>query len=120
MRWILLAAAIATEVAASLSLKAAQTEPWFFVLVVLGYVSAFACLSLALRRGMPLGVAYGIWAAAGVALTALLSAAIFGEPLTPLMLGGIALVIVGVLCVELGSHREPPPTPVAAVAEEAS
>lgn len=109
-RWILLAAAILTEVAASLSLKASLTHPAFLVAVVGGYVAAFACLSLALRRGMPLGVAYGIWAAGGVALTALLSAAIFGEPLTPLMLGGIVLVIAGVLCVELGSHRAPATT----------
>lgn len=120
-RWLLLGAAISTEVAASLSLKASLTHPAFLVVVVLGYVAAFTCLSLALRRGLPLGVAYGIWAAAGVALTALLSAAVFGEPLTPLMLGGIALVIAGVLCVELGSHRKPvPPTPAAAVAEEVS
>ena len=36
--------------------------------------------------------------------TAMLSAAIYGEPLTPLMGIGIGLVIAGVLCVELGSH----------------
>lgn len=116
MKWILLGAAILTEVAASLSLKASLTQPGFLVVVVLGYVAAFTCLSLALRRGMPLGVAYGIWAAAGVALTALLSAGIFGEPLTPLMLGGIVLVIAGVLCVELGSHRVPASASAAASA----
>ena len=113
-RWLLLAAAILTEVAASLSLKASLGAPGFLVIVVLGYVAAFTCLSLALRRGMPLGVAYGIWAAAGVALTAVLSAAIFREPLTPLMLGGIVLVIAGVLCVELGSHRKPAPASASA------
>lgn len=106
-RWTLLAAAILTEVAASLSLKASLTHPALLVAVVAGYVAAFVCLSLALRRGMPLGVAYGIWAAAGVALTAVLSAGVFGEPLTPLMVGGILLVVAGVLCVELGSHRRP-------------
>jgi small multidrug resistance pump len=115
MTWILLAAAIATEVAASLSLKAALDQPVYYISVVLGYLAAFTCLTFALRRGMPLGVAYGIWAAAGVALTALLSAVVFGEPLTPLMLLGILLVIAGVLCVELGSHRRP--APVAPVLE---
>lgn len=109
MKWILLLAAILTEVAASLSLKASLTQPGFLAIVVLGYVAAFTCLTFALRRGLPLGVAYGIWAAAGVALTALLSAVIFGEALTPLMLGGIVLVIAGVLCVELGSRRHPAP-----------
>ncbi|MBB1020169.1 QacE family quaternary ammonium compound efflux SMR transporter, partial [Dietzia sp. E1] len=55
--------------------------------------------------GLPLGVAYGIWGATGVALTAGLSALIFAEPLTPLMVAGIAVIIAGVLCVELGSQR---------------
>lgn len=106
-RWLLLAGAILTEVAATLSLKAALAQPAFFVVVAIGYLAAFTCLSLALRRGLPLGVAYGIWAAAGVALTALLSAVIFGEALTPVMLLGILLVVAGVLCVELGSRRHP-------------
>ena len=105
MRWLFLAGAIAVEVTASLSLKAALETPGFYAIVVVGYVSAFVLLSFTLRAGMPLGVAYGIWGAVGVALTAALAAAIFGEPLTPLMLGGIVLVILGVLCVELGSHR---------------
>ena len=54
---------------------------------------------------MALGVAYGIWGASGVALTAILSAVIFGEALTPVMLGGIGLIILGVLTIELGSQR---------------
>ena len=49
------------------------------------------------------GVAYGIWAASGVALTAVASKALFKEPLTALMMGGIALIIAGVLLVELGA-----------------
>lgn len=61
-------------------------------------------LSLVLRTGMALGVAYGIWGASGVALTALLSLIIFGEPLTLLMGIGIVVVIAGVLCVELGAQ----------------
>ena len=103
IRWMLLAAAILTEVAASLSLKASLTQPAFAVVTVVGYLAAFACLSLALRRGMPLGVAYGIWAAAGVALTAAFSRLLFDEPLTRKMLGGIALIMVGVLLVEIGA-----------------
>lgn len=104
MKWLLLAGAIVCEVTATLSLKAALDNPIFFVIVGVGYIAAFTLLAGVLRQGLALGVAYGIWAAIGVALTALLAAVIFDEPLTPMMLGGIALVIVGVLCVELGSH----------------
>ena len=104
-RWLFLAAAIVLEVAGSLSLKGALTHPALYLVVALGYSGAFVFLALTLRARMPLGVAYGIWGAAGVALTALLSAAIFDEPLTPLMGAGIAIIIAGVLCVELGAQR---------------
>ncbi len=115
--WLYLAAAIVTEVAGSLSLKAALEHPAFYAVVAVGYTTAFALLWLTLREGMPVGVAYGVWAAFGVALTALLSALIFGEALTPVMLVGIGLVIAGVLCVELGRH--PRSKSSAATAEDA-
>lgn len=107
----MLAVAIGCEVTGSLSLKAAQTNPWWFVLVVVGYVNAFWALSRVLRMGMPLGVAYGIWGAVGVLLTAIAGFLVFGEALTPLMLVGIGLIMVGVLAVELGSHRPVAETP---------
>jgi small multidrug resistance pump len=104
-KWLMLAAAIASEVTGSLTLKAALGNPALYAVVAAGYIGSFALLSGVLRLGVPLGVAYGIWAAAGVAATALLSALLFGEPLTPIMGVGLALVIGGVLMVEVGSHR---------------
>ncbi|QQC59517.1 QacE family quaternary ammonium compound efflux SMR transporter [Rothia kristinae] len=104
-RALLLVAAILAEVSASLSLKAAMTAPWLYTWTVTGYTLAFVLLGLLLRAGMALGVAYGLWGAGGVALTALASAAIFGEALTARMGLGLVLVIAGVLCVELGSQR---------------
>lgn len=103
-KWFFLAGAIVLEVTGSLSLKAAIDAPGFFALVAVGYLGSFTLLAGALRQGMPLGVGYGIWGASGVALTALLSAVIFGEPLTALMTVGIAAIIGGVLCVELGQQ----------------
>lgn len=102
--WLLLACAIALEVTASLSLKAALEAPGLYAVVAVGYVGSFACLGAVLRAGMPLGVAYGVWGATGVALTAGLSTALFGEPFTPLMGVGVALIIGGVLLIELGSQ----------------
>lgn len=104
-KWLILAAAIASEVTGSLTLKGALDNPPLYAVVAAGYIGSFVLLSAVLRLGVPLGVAYGIWAAAGVAATALLSALFFGEPLTPIMGVGLALVIGGVLMVEVGSHR---------------
>lgn len=103
MAWIYLAAAIACEVTATLSLRRAVEAPRWYALVVPGYLASFVLLSLTLAAGMALGVAYGVWTATGVALTALLSRVVFREPLTPLMVAGIGLIAGGVLLVEMGS-----------------
>ena len=114
-RWTLLLAAVACEVTATLSLKGALDHVWLYVVVVVGYVAAFALLAAVLRAGLPLGVAYGVWAALGVACTALLAAPLFGEPLTVLMGMGLALIVAGILLVELGhraaTERTPPNRP---------
>lgn len=104
-KWFLLSMAIVTEVAATLSLKAALEQPWWYVVVVLGYAGAFTGLSLAMRAGLGLGVAYGIWGALGVALTAVLGMLIFAEPLTPVMILGLVVIIAGVVLVEFGSQH---------------
>ena len=64
---------------------------------------AFAMLTLALKEGLAFGAAYGIWSAGGVAVTAIASRILFGEPLTRTMMAGIALIMTGVLLVEFGS-----------------
>jgi small multidrug resistance pump len=92
MGYLFLAGAILSEVVATLSLRASDGfSRWPFVAVlVVGYVLSFAGLSAALGRGVPLGLAYGIWAAVG-------------ETLTRLQVGGLVLVIAGVVALELGA-----------------
>lgn len=102
-QWIFLIGAIISEVAATLSLKAGMDNPLFYIVVAIGYGAAFVFLTKALKLGMALGVAYGIWAASGVALTAIFSKIIFKEHLTLVMSIGILVVIGGVLMIELGS-----------------
>ena len=101
---VALAGAIITEVTGTLSLRAAVhgTRKWYSAAAV-SYLLAFVLLSICLAQGMALGVAYGIWTAAGVVITAILSRWLFKEPLTVMMAAGMALVVGGVLLVELGS-----------------
>ncbi len=101
--WPALGGAIISEVSATLALRQALNQPGFYVVVGSGYALAFILLSLTLRAGMPLGVAYGIWSAGGVAVTAIASRLLFSEPLTRTMVAGIVLIMAGVLLVELGS-----------------
>ncbi|SEQ70274.1 SMR family transporter [Arthrobacter sp. OV608] len=104
-KWLSLGGAVLTEVSATLALKAAMETPGWYVLVVVGYIAAFSLLTVCLRLGMTISVAYGAWGAGGVTITALLSALIFDETLTWLMGLGMMFILAGVVTVELGSQN---------------
>lgn len=103
MAYLFLIGAIVFEVTGTVSLRLAIDNKRWYGCVIAGYLIAFMMLSLTLAQGFPLGIAYGIWAAAGVALTAIISKFLFEEPLTWLMSLGIILIIGGVLLIELGA-----------------
>lgn len=104
MSWLYLALAIVAEVVATLSLRATdgfRKKRWIIPMAVF-YALAFFLLALTLAAGMPVAIAYGIWSAIGVALIALLARVIWKEPLTPRMILGLVLIMVGVILVEVG------------------
>lgn len=101
----MLGGAIVSEVIGTLALRAGLDHPAWLAVVAVGYVVAFSLLAAVLATGVPVGVAYGIWAACGVALTAVLATLVFAEPFTLQMGLGIALVVLGVLLVEIGYQR---------------
>jgi small multidrug resistance pump len=101
--WATLAGAILFEVVATLALRASEgfrKRAWI-IPVTVGYLASFYLLWLTLRLGMHVGIAYGVWTACGVALVAIAARILFGEPLTWLMTMGIALIIGGVLTIEM-------------------
>jgi small multidrug resistance pump len=107
MTLLLLALAIASEVTATVSLKISDGFSKLVpsIIVVIGYSAAFFFLSQALKRGMTIGVAYGIWSAVGVAAIAIIGVLFLDERLTLVQIGGIGLVILGVLALELGGEH---------------
>ncbi|MGB3481472.1 MAG: multidrug efflux SMR transporter [Mycobacterium sp.] len=101
--WAALAGAILLEVAATLALRASEgfrKKSWLLP-VILGYTASFSMLSWSLSLGMPVGIAYGVWSACGVALVAVLARFLFAEPLTPMMIVGITFIVAGVLTIEI-------------------
>ncbi|GGM47520.1 multidrug transporter [Longimycelium tulufanense] len=103
--YLLLALAIVSEVTATVARKLSEGfTRWLpSIFVVVGYAAAFEFLASVLKAGMPIGVAYAVWAAVGVALVALIGALFLGESMTWLQVGGLLLVIAGVVALELGS-----------------
>ncbi|GAB2662878.1 SMR family transporter [Prescottella soli] len=120
----LLAGAIACEIVATLSLKAADGFSRLLpsVIVVIGYATAFALLGFALQRGLDVGVGYAIWSAVGTTAVAVLGVLLFRESLSVTAIGGIALIIAGVVLIELGNRATTgspeQPDPAAAVVHD--
>lgn len=71
--------------------------------VAVFYIIAFFCLSQALKT-IPLGVAYAIWAGLGIVLTAAVSVVFLRQSLDIAAWIGIAMIIGGVLVMNLFSN----------------
>ena len=105
MVWVLLAGAILSEVTATILLRFSEgfTKLVPSLVVIAGYGTSFLLLSHVLKRGLAVGVAYGIWSAVGVSLVALIGAMFLGESLSWLQVTGLALIIAGVAAVQTGA-----------------
>ncbi|WP_293798213.1 SMR family transporter [uncultured Bosea sp.] len=67
------------------------------ILLVMG---AFAALAKAIE-GMDLSVAYAVWGGAGLVITAIIGALVFGQRIRPVGWLGILLVVCGVVALKL-------------------
>lgn len=99
-----LSLAIVSEVIATLSLKSSEqfTRLWPSLIVVLGYLCAFYFLSLVLKT-IPIGIAYAIWAGAGIALVAIISAILFDQIPDLAAIVGMVFIVAGVVIINVFS-----------------
>lgn len=107
MAWILLTGAIASEVVATSALKLSNglTRPAPSVVVAVGYLLSFVLLAQALKLQLQVSVAYAIWSGGGTAAITIIGMLLLNEPLTAGKALGIALVIAGVVALNLaGAH----------------
>ena len=102
MAYWFLAAAILAEVAGTVALKFSDgfTRLGPSTVTVVGYLISFALLAQTLKT-VPVGTAYAIWSAAGTALIVAIGIVFLGESATFARLGGIALVIIGVVILQI-------------------
>ena len=100
-----LALAIVFEVTASALLQqsAQFTRPWPTLAMVICYVASFYALSVAIRV-IPLSIAYAIWGGVGIILTVTVSFVLFRQILDSAAFVGIALIVSGIVVINLFSE----------------
>ncbi len=103
-QWLFLSIAIISEVVATSALKASDgfSQFWPSLIVIAGYAAAFFFLSLTLRT-IPVGVAYAIWSGVGIVLITVIGWLVLGQALDAPAIVGLALIIVGVIVLNVFS-----------------
>jgi small multidrug resistance pump len=102
LAWLYLAAANATEVVGTVVLNFTDgfTRPAPTSFVIATYAVSLWLTALALRQ-LEISLAYAVWAGVGTAAVAVIGMAALGESVTALKLASIAIVIVGVVGLNL-------------------
>lgn len=100
--WLILFIAIVAEVIATSALKSSEgfTKPMASIVVILGYMIAFYCLSVTLKT-IPVGIAYAVWSGVGIVLITTVAWIVFDQKLDVWGIVGIALIMSGVLVLNL-------------------
>nr|WP_314437408.1 multidrug efflux SMR transporter [uncultured Brevundimonas sp.] len=106
MAWVYLLAAGLLEIVWAYLMKASAgfTKPWPTIGMVVFMIGSFGLLSLAMKT-LPLGTAYAIWTGVGAVGAFAVGAFILGEPLTPLRIAGVTLVLSGLVVLKLASSH---------------
>ncbi|QKV17438.1 SMR family transporter [Oricola thermophila] len=102
--YLLLGAAIVAEVIGTTALVRAEsfTRLWPSLITVVSYSVSFWLLSFPIRV-IPAGIVYAIWSGTGIVLITLAAWLVFGQRLDLPAIFGLALIVAGVVIVNLFS-----------------
>ena len=102
MAWIVLLLAGVLEIGWAVGLKYTDgfSRLWPSLATIGAMAISLLLLGLAVRT-LPIGTAYAVWTGIGTGGTVLLGMALFGEPVTPLRLVFIGMIIAGIIGLKL-------------------
>lgn len=75
------------------------TRPIPSVLTILGALASFWMLSAAMKD-LPVGTAYAVWVGIGAVGTAVTAVVLFGDPVSPMRVLGVLLILGGILALK--------------------
>lgn len=107
--WLALFAAIAAGASGTAALSASHglTRVGPVLAMAVCYLVCFLALTRALKI-IPIGMAYAVWSGVGIALVPTIGWSVFGQRLTAGQLVGVALILAGVVLIQLFSRAVVP------------
>ncbi|WP_049567822.1 DMT family transporter [Nonomuraea sp. SBT364] len=104
MAYLFLALAICAEVLATSLLRTTEgfTRLWPTIGCLATYGVSFYMLTQALTRGLGVGFSYAVWSGLGTTLIVVVGVLFLNEPLNAAKVAGVALVVAGVVTLQLG------------------
>lgn len=108
MHYVYLFFAVLAETIGTTALQASQqfTRLGPSAVVVVAYALSFYLLGITLKY-MPVGIVYAIWSGLGIVLIALIGLIVFGQRLDPAAILGLALIVAGIVVIQLFSAVTP-------------
>ncbi len=102
MNWLILIIAGLFEVVWAIGLKYTDgfSKPWPSVITLIAMAASVILLGWALRT-LPVGSAYAVWVGVGAVGTAIVSAILFAEAMTPMKIISLSLVVLGIIGLKL-------------------
>ncbi|PAF46536.1 hypothetical protein BKH46_07275 [Helicobacter sp. 12S02634-8] len=101
--YIFLSIAIFAELIATISLKASLGALWGYGVMGGFIIGSYYFMGLCVRH-MPIGLAYAIWEVLGLLGIAVVGVFVFDEVLSAYQKIGIALGILGIILINIGTH----------------
>lgn len=102
--WVWLLIAGAFEIGMTTALKLEQQDSRFLWVFLACAVAGFECLAKAIRT-IPLGLAYAIWTGIGAVGTVIVGAVAFGDPLGPVRVLLLAVLVAAMIGLKLVGNR---------------
>lgn len=104
MAWIALFVSGFLEVVWSSAMKASDgfTRPGATILMAVAAAFGFWLLAVAMKS-LPLGTAYPVWVGIGAVGAFAVGVMVFGEPMSLLRAGSVALIVFGIIGLKISS-----------------
>ncbi|WP_419208236.1 DMT family transporter (plasmid) [Photobacterium leiognathi subsp. mandapamensis] len=104
MIYLLLAAAVITEVCATLLLKASNGwEKWEIGMASIFFYSLSGAIFAFVLKSMNLGLAYAVWSGVGIALVCIASVFLWQQKFDIFAISGVVLIFIGTLLITVKS-----------------